>query len=56
MALHLAKLEVGDDFAQALQLGIEYDPQPPFDAGSPAKAPARIVELVRTMMNSREES
>ena len=30
--------------AQAIQLGIEYDPQPPFDAGSPAKAPADIVE------------
>jgi hypothetical protein len=32
--------------AQAIQLGIEYDPQPPFDAGSPAKAPAAIVELL----------
>ena len=33
--------------AQAIQLGIEYDPQPPFDAGSPHKAPAEIVELLR---------
>jgi cyclohexyl-isocyanide hydratase len=32
--------------AKAIQLGIEYDPQPPFDSGSPAKAGARIVELV----------
>lgn len=32
--------------AQAVQLGIEYDPSPPFDAGSPAKAPAPIVEMV----------
>ena len=56
MALHLSRLVVGDEFAQAVQLGIEYDPQPPFDAGSPAKAPASIVELVRTMMSSREES
>ena len=31
----------GDDVAQAIQLGIEYDPQPPFDAGSTHKAPPR---------------
>jgi hypothetical protein len=34
--------------AQAIQLGIEYDPQPPFDAGSPQKAPAGIVAAART--------
>ena len=31
-----------------MQLGIEYDPQPPFDAGSPDKAPADLVKLMRT--------
>jgi len=46
MALYLVGREVGPDVAQAIQLGIEYDPDPPFDAGSPAKAPAQIVELV----------
>jgi transcriptional regulator GlxA family with amidase domain len=46
MALHLVGQEVGPEVAQAVQLAIEYDPQPPFDAGSPAKAPAAIVELV----------
>ncbi len=46
MALHLVGLEAGPEVAQAVQLGIEYDPQPPFDAGSPAKAPAPIVEAV----------
>jgi transcriptional regulator GlxA family with amidase domain len=46
MALHLVGQEVGPEVAQAVQLGIEYDPQPPFDAGSPAKAPKEIVELV----------
>ncbi len=46
MALHLVGQEVGPEVAQAVQLGIEYDPQPPFDAGSPAKAPQAIVELV----------
>jgi transcriptional regulator GlxA family with amidase domain len=48
MALHLVGKEVGPDFAQAIQLAIEYDPQPPFDAGSPEKAPASVVELVKT--------
>jgi putative intracellular protease/amidase len=47
MALHLAARIAGDDVAQAIQLSIEYDPQPPFDSGSIAKAPAAIVELVR---------
>jgi putative intracellular protease/amidase len=47
MALQLAARIAGDRFAQAIQLGMEYDPQPPFDAGSPQKAPAEIVEAVR---------
>lgn len=47
MALALAGRVAGDRVAQAIQLGIEYDPQPPFDAGSPAKAPADIVAAQR---------
>ena len=47
MALRLAQLIAGDDVAQAVQLSIEYDPQPPVDAGSPAKASEQIVQLVR---------
>ena len=47
MALALAAELAGDDVAQAIQLGIEYDPQPPFDAGSPEKAPAAIVDALR---------
>jgi transcriptional regulator GlxA family with amidase domain len=47
MALRLAQLSAGDDVAQAVQLSIEYDPQPPFDAGSPDKAPEPIVQLLR---------
>jgi transcriptional regulator GlxA family with amidase domain len=46
MALHLVGREAGPEIAQAVQLGIEYDPDPPFDAGSPEKAPDAIVELV----------
>ena len=41
MALALAARIAGDDAAMAAQLGIEYDPQPPFNAGSPATAPRR---------------
>jgi putative intracellular protease/amidase len=50
MALRLAAQIAGDDIAQAIQLGIEYDPQPPFDSGSPAKAPAHIVEMLRPLL------
>ncbi len=49
MALHLVSREAGPEVAQAVQLAIEYDPQPPFDAGSPEKAPDAIVELVTTV-------
>jgi transcriptional regulator GlxA family with amidase domain len=52
MALHLVSLEAGPEVAQAIQLGIEYDPDPPFDCGSPDKAPAEIVELVRTVASA----
>ncbi|HET7590865.1 MAG TPA: DJ-1/PfpI family protein [Solirubrobacterales bacterium] len=52
MALHLVAREAGPEVAQAVQLGIEYDPDPPFDSGSPAKAPAEIVELVRRVAGS----
>lgn len=47
MALRLVQWMAGDRAAQAIQLGIEYDPDPPFDAGSPDKAPPEIVEMVR---------
>lgn len=48
MALTLVAMECGDDLARAIQLGIEYDPQPPFDAGSPEKAPDAIVERLKS--------
>jgi putative intracellular protease/amidase len=47
MALRLAELVSGAEVAQAIQLAIEYDPQPPFDAGSPETAPAAIVDRLR---------
>jgi putative intracellular protease/amidase len=48
MALALAARIAGDLVAQAIQLGIEYDPQPPFDAGSPHAAPPAVVALLRS--------
>ncbi|MCH5670690.1 DJ-1/PfpI family protein [Streptomyces gilvus] len=48
MGLALLGRIAGDFVAQAVQLGIEYDPQPPYDAGSPHKAPADVVELMRS--------
>ena len=47
MALWLAGQIAGDDVAEAIQLGIEYDPQPPYDSGSPEKARPEILEFVR---------
>jgi transcriptional regulator GlxA family with amidase domain len=47
MALHLAARDVGEEFAKAVQLAIEYDPAPPFDTGSPGKAPSELVDVVR---------
>ncbi|MDX6655381.1 MAG: hypothetical protein QOH62_174 [Solirubrobacteraceae bacterium] len=47
MGLTLAARIAGDLVAQAIQLGIEYDPQPPFDSGSPEKAPAEVVAICR---------
>jgi putative intracellular protease/amidase len=53
LALALVGAMSGPETAQAIQLGIEYDPQPPFDAGSPSKAPAPILEMLRSRMSRR---
>jgi transcriptional regulator GlxA family with amidase domain len=47
MALTLAAAIAGERVAERIQLGIEYAPRPPFDAGSPATAPAPLVEAMR---------
>ena len=52
MALTLAALIAGEDVARAIQLGIEYDPEPPFDSGSVAKAGPEIARLVRAAASS----
>ncbi len=49
-ALHLTRRDHGDDLAQAIQLMIEYDPAPPFSAGSPTAAGARIVGALGALL------
>jgi transcriptional regulator GlxA family with amidase domain len=47
LAFSLVDRLAGPIAAQSIQLGIEYDPLPPFDAGSPSKAPAPLVAALR---------
>ncbi len=49
MALALVERMYGRDLAETVQLAIEYDPQPPTDAGSPAKARPEIVAGVQKL-------
>jgi len=44
MALRLSELLVDDVAARAMQLMIEYDPQPPFDCGSLAKSDDEVMD------------
>ena len=53
-ALTLAAEELGADAAKKIQLGIEYNPQPPFDAGSPEGTDAGIVEAVTKSSAARQ--
>jgi putative intracellular protease/amidase len=50
MALVLVALEAGDELAKAIQLAIEYDPNPPFDSGSVGKATAETRALARKLL------
>ena len=50
-ALALTAAIRGEDYARLVQLGLEYDPSPPFDAGTPEKAGAELVEKVRERTN-----
>ena len=52
MALTLVARMYGPDMAEMAQLGVEYDPQPPFDAGAPSKARPEIVELVKATIDA----
>ena len=53
MSLALVARMFHENVARAIQLGIEYDPAPPFDSGSPEKAAPELVSLVRGMERSQ---
>jgi len=50
LALTLVGIIAGDQVAEAIQLGIEYDPEPPYQAGSVDKAAPELVALVREFL------
>ena len=50
MAFTLTAKLCGDEVAKAIQLGVEYDPHPPFDSGAPSKATPEIRQVVQTVM------
>ncbi len=53
-ALRVAGEAFGPELAQAIQLGIEYDPHPPFDAGSPERAGPELVAKTRAAAAKRQ--
>lgn len=56
MALTLAALIAGDEVAKAIQLLLEYDPKPPFDAGAPSRAqPDTLHRALMLMADAKEE-
>lgn len=58
-ALMLTAMVRGQDHAKAVQLSLEYDPQPPFDSGSPERAGADVVAAVerrtRSLVPTRDD-
>jgi transcriptional regulator GlxA family with amidase domain len=54
LALTLVAETHGADMSKAVQLGIEYDPQPPYDTGAPSKAPPEILKSVRSASAAKE--
>jgi transcriptional regulator GlxA family with amidase domain len=53
MALHLAGRIAGTEVAESIQLTMEYDPQPPFDAGSREKASAAVIARAERSLRAR---
>ncbi len=54
LALTLAAELAGRPVAEAIQLGIEYDPAPPFDCGDAARAPAALRDAVLARVATRD--
>jgi putative intracellular protease/amidase len=56
LALTLVAELAGPELAQGIQLALEYDPQPPFDSGSPSKAAKPIVDTTSFMIDAYEKA
>ena len=56
MALTLVARMTHEEVAKAVQLGIEYDPEPPFDSGSTKTASQDTIDLVRATIAARDEA
>jgi transcriptional regulator GlxA family with amidase domain len=56
MALTVVGEIAGTDFAEMVQLGIEYAPAPPFDSGRPESARSEIVTVVRERLTAAREA
>jgi transcriptional regulator GlxA family with amidase domain len=54
MGLELVGMEAGEEVAKTMQLIIEYDPAPPFDAGSPAKAGEAILNRAKAILTASQ--
>jgi transcriptional regulator GlxA family with amidase domain len=54
LALTLAGRIAGPSVGQAIELGLEYDPSPPFGTGSPERAPAATVDRLRNLRRARQ--
>jgi transcriptional regulator GlxA family with amidase domain len=52
MALTVITEILGEQFAQAIQLGLEYAPEPPFNSGRPDIAPESVLALVKSRVSS----
>ena len=53
LGLWLAGELAGRERAEMIQLYIEYDPQPPFDAGHPSKASKTVIDTARTALRKQ---
>jgi cyclohexyl-isocyanide hydratase len=53
-ALTLVSILIDRQTAEAIQLGLEYNPAPPFDAGSPDAAPPEVLALMRQRIASTQ--
>lgn len=56
LGLQVAALLTSVTYAQAIQLYLEYDPQPPFDSGSPEKAPPVVKQFLTDMFAGMVET